>query len=569
MEKKSIHISNRWSAISANIILRRLLPLRRLSHTHFTTMCDDAATNNRIIANLLDQIDALKTENDALEPVHAPKIGSNSLLQVKPNMPAVLDPDFFPFVLGSRNYMKVASATSGTTDFHVAVERHQGLTSAFTVPCFPKGHANFDDSCIYIERKIKFILWQKGGYKLHVSGNKTVCKYLSSTYSASGSRSFDVDLMAQAYNEPFQTFVHSSASQMPAQNENSLDLGGNLDGNRIGFDLGGSDFKLAAIKDGEAIFTTEIPWDPYNQPDPEVHWEMLNKGLKMIEEKLGGHVDAIGGSSAGVLVDNEFRIASLFRSVPKDKFDSFCRPMMKKLEEEWGVPVMCINDGEVTALAGGQSLGKNALLGIAMGTSEAVGYLDANGKVTSWLNELAFAPVDFSTSEANMDEWSGDVGVGCMYFSQQAVNKLAGAAGYTFDDDLKLPKRLIKVQEAQKAGEAGAAKIYESIGTYLGYSTASYAEFYDGLENVMILGRVTSGSGCDIILAKAREVLAQEFPELKIEFHVPDEKMKRVGQSVAAASLPESKKGANPKMLLHGTSKLDANMRSSMPGLDQ
>jgi predicted NBD/HSP70 family sugar kinase len=273
-----------------------------------------------------------------------------------------------------------------------------------------------------------------------------------------------------------------------------------------------------------------------------MHWNELNKGLKMIQEKLGGHVDAIGGSSAGVLVDNEFRIASLFRSVPKDKFDSICRPMMAKLEEEWGVPVMCINDGEVTALAGGQSLGKNSLLGIAMGTSEAVGYLDAKGKVTSWLNELAFAPVDFSTSAANTDEWSGDTGVGCMYFSQQAINKLAPAAGYTFPDELKLPKRLLEVQAKQKAGEEGAKKIYESIGVYLGYSAASYAEFYDGLENIMILGRVTSGTGCDIILEKAREVLAKEFPELKVEFHIPDEEMKRVGQAVAAASLPESRK---------------------------
>jgi len=476
------------------------------------------------------------------EKAYEPQIKSNSLLTVKPGFAPPLDPGFFPYVLGSRKYLKAAGAEKGCDDFRVAIERHEGLTTTFTVPCFPESHPNFDDSCIYIERRIKFFLWMKGGYRVYVSGNPKVCDFIASTYSATGARKFDVDLMEQAYMEKFQTFQIVAGTEMPAAKENSLDLGGNLDGNRIGFDLGGSDFKLAAIKDGEAIFTTEIPWDPYNEPDPEFHWRELNKGLKMIKEKLGGKVDAIGGSSAGVLVDNEFRIASLFRSVPKDKFDEFCRPMMSRLEKEWGVPVMCINDGEVTALAGGQSLGKNALLGIAMGTSEAVGYLDSKGKVTSWLNELAFAPVDFSPSAANRDEWSGDVGVGCMYFSQQAVNKLAPAAGYTFPDGLKLPERLKEVQAKQKAGEAGAAKIYESIGVYLGYSAASYAEFYEGLENVMILGRVTSGTGCDIILAKAREVLAKEFPELKIEFHVPDEKMKRVGQSVAAASLPESKK---------------------------
>jgi len=503
-------------------------------------MCDSSAVNERIIENLLDQIDGLRAENANLKPAHVPQIKANSLLTVKPNIAPPLDPGFFPYVLGSKKYMENATAAAGCDDFHVAIERHAGLTTTFTVPCFPETHPNFDDSCIYIERKIKFLLWMKGGYKVYLSGNPIVCRYLTTTYSSTGARKFDADLMEQAYLEKFEVFV-VKAKDMPAAKENSLDLGGNLDGNRIGFDLGGSDFKLAAIKDGKAIWTHEIPWDPYNQPNPEVHWVALNKGLKMVEEKLGGHVDAIGGSSAGVLVDNEFRIASLFRSVSPEQFQSLCKPMMQRLEKEWGKPVMCINDGEVTALAGGQSLGKNSLLGIAMGTSEAVGFLDAKGKVTSWLNELAFAPIDFSPSSANRDEWSGDTGVGCMYFSQQAVNKLAPAAGITFADGLGLPKRLLEVQAKQKAGDPAAAKIYESIGVYLGYSAASYAEFYDGLENIMILGRVTSGTGCDIILEKAREVLAKEFPELKIELHIPDEEMKRVGQAVAAASLPQSR----------------------------
>merc|ERR1719229_360511 len=233
----------------------------------------------------------------------------------------------------------------------------------------------------------------------------------------------------------------------------------------------------------------------------------MNEGLELMKEKLDGKVDAIGGSSAGVLVDNEFRIASLFRSVPKDKFDELCRPMMSRLEEEWGVPVMCINDGEVTALAGGQSLGRHALLGLAMGTSEAAGYLDGQGKIKSWINELAFAPVDFSPATENKDEWSGDVGVGCMYFSQQAVDKLAKVAGFAFADDMRLPERLLQVQAAQKAGDGKAKQIYESIGVYLGYTVATYAEFYPELENVMILGRVTSGTGADVMLEKARQVL--------------------------------------------------------------
>jgi hypothetical protein len=90
-----------------------------------------------------------------------------------------------------------------------------------------------------------------------------------------------------------------------------------------------------------------------------------------------------------------------------------------------------------------------------------------------------------------------------------------------------------------EAGDYRARKIYETIGTYLGYAAAHFADFYD-LENILILGRVTSGPGGDVLVKGAKEVLAGEFPVLleKVAFHIPDEKEKRHGQAVAAASLP-------------------------------
>jgi len=203
------------------------------------------------------------------------------------------------------------------------------------------------------------------------------------------------------------------------------------------------------------------------------------------------------------------------------------------------VPFEVANDGDVTALAGAMSLGKNAMLGIAMGSSEAVGYLDPQGAITGCLNELAFCPVDMNpTSPA--DEWSGDNGVGAMHFSQQAVNKLAPAAGISFPDDLLLPERLKIVQAKANDGDDAALKVFATIGVYLGYTIPYYREFYD-YSNLLILGRVTSGAGGEVILERARHVLATEFPEeaAGIELHVPDEKSRRVGQAVAAASLPE------------------------------
>jgi predicted NBD/HSP70 family sugar kinase len=213
--------------------------------------------------------------------------------------------------------------------------------------------------------------------------------------------------------------------------------------------------------------------------------------------------------------------------------------MFLRMQKEWGVPFTVINDGEVTALAGAMSLNANAMLGIAMGSSEAAGYLDRRGKFLGWLDELAFAPVDFSPT-AGRDEWSGDLGVGAMYFSQQAVNKLIPAAGLSYPKEMGLPERLKEVQKLADKGDEKAQRIFETIGVYLGYSIPYYAEYYD-FSHLLILGRVTSGASGDIILEKAKAILKKEFPDQaeKAELHVPDEKSRRVGQAVAAASLPE------------------------------
>jgi predicted NBD/HSP70 family sugar kinase len=250
-------------------------------------------------------------------------------------------------------------------------------------------------------------------------------------------------------------------------------------------------------------------------------------------------VDAIGGSSAGIYVNNEVRVASLFRGVPPDLFERHVRRMFFTLQERWGgVPFEVANDGEVTALAGSMSLGDGAVLGLAMGTSLAAGYATPAGGITPWLNELAFAPVDYH-AEGPRDEWSGDLGCGAQYFSQQGVGRLARVAGFGFAAGMPLPEQLVAVQQAMAAGDARARAIYESIGTALGYALAHFADFYE-LRHILVLGRVTTGAGGDLILTKAREVLRAEFPELaeRLRLHTPDEKDRRHGQAIAAASLP-------------------------------
>lgn len=178
-------------------------------------------------------------------------------------------------------------------------------------------------------------------------------------------------------------------------------------------------------------------------------------------------------------------------------------------------------------------------MGLAMGTSEAVGYVNAEGNLLGWFNELAFAPVDLNEC-AMRDEWSGDIGVGCKYFSQDAVIKLAPAAGIALSENLSPAEKLKEVQKLTEQEVPFACDIFRSIGVYLAHTLSLYAMIYN-LRTLLVLGRVASGIGGNLIIEECQRVLEEEFPELcrKLRVMLPDEKFRRVGQSMAAASLPE------------------------------
>ena len=179
--------------------------------------------------------------------------------------------------------------------------------------------------------------------------------------------------------------------------------------------------------------------------------------------------------------------------------------MVLYIGREWGVPLEVLNDGEVTALAGSMAMGKNGVLGFAMGTSQGGGYIDMIGNITTWLSDRAFAPVDMHPN-APADEWSGDLGCGAQYFSQQAVGRLLPASGIDYDSTLKLPEQLKIVQARMEQCDERALKIYDAIGIYLGYSLAHNAEFND-YEYVLLLGRVTTGPGGEHIIERSKEVM--------------------------------------------------------------
>ncbi len=460
------------------------------------------------------------------------------LTLINPHFVPPLDPGFRPAVLANRAFRAEVEASRVGVPLVIGLERTGGTLSRFETMVFPEKHPRAGANLRYAERLVKFLLWQRGGWKVYIGGPRSIGEHIRRTYAPDGPRAFDYHFMGERiYQRPFIVEI-CDPDDVPPEHESEKALGRHLDGCRIGFDLGASDLKVSAVIDGEPVFSTEIVWEPRQQSDPQYHYEKILSALQLAASKLP-RVDAIGGSSAGVYVDNRPMVASLFRGIPAERYGEVRELFVRIRQAMGGVPLEVINDGEVTALAGSMSLEDNAVLGVAMGSSQAAGYVTPSGRLTDWLNELAFAPVDYQP-DAPVDEWSGDRGVGALYFSQQAVFRLAPRVGISVPGNVPDADKLKFVQEKLEAGNEGAAQIWQTIGVYLGYAVAHYADFYD-LKHVLILGRVTSGRGGALILHEAGRVLHGEFPDLaaRIRLQLPDEKSRRVGQSIAAASLPE------------------------------
>ncbi|RJS75954.1 ROK family protein [Candidatus Bathyarchaeota archaeon] len=459
------------------------------------------------------------------------------LEMVKPKMRLNLDPGFSPVVLYNHAFLNAVRESGEGEPLGIAIERNNGLTSIFKTMVFAESSEMAEANLYYVERLVKTLLWMWGGWRIVIGGAEYIGQHIRNEYSIKGKRSFDAEFMSGVYEKPFTVEV-VDFDDLPQPKEETVSLGGHLDGCRIGFDAGASDMKVAAVIDGKVVFSKEIVWDPKHQSDPQYHFSKIMSALRMAASHMP-RVDAIGVSAAGIYIKNRVRVASLFRGVPPDLFKKKVQNLFLDIKREWGgIPLEVVNDGDVAALAGAMALNDTNVLGIALGSSEAGGYIDSEGYITGWLNELAFVPVDLNP-QAPIDEWSGDRGCGAQYFSQEAAIRLAKTAGISLDSNLTPAEKLKHIQKLLAEGDEKVREIFETIGYYMGYGIAHYADFYD-IKHVLILGRVTSGEGGNIILEKVNEVLKVEFPDLadQIKLHLPDESIRRVGQAIAAASLP-------------------------------
>ena len=446
-----------------------------------------------------------------------------------------LDPGFIPLQLFNEAFLKTAKKPIG-----IALERACGeMASCKTFIHGTEELAEADR--YYIRRLVKTMLWMKGGYKVYVCGDEGIYSYLKNeAFCDGGIQDFDYHYFSDIFETEFQVV---STDTLPESKDSPKPIGGHFEGCRIGFDAGGSDRKVSAVVDGEVVYDEETVWFPKTNSNPDYHYDGIVSALKAAAEHMP-RVDAVGVSSAGVFINNRTMNASLFLKVPKDEYDKKVKNIyIRAITDTFGnIPYSVINDGDVTALAGAMSLEDSNVLGIAMGTSEAGGYVDENGCIKGWLNELAFVPVDANPA-AMQDEWSLDIGCGVKYFSQDGVIKLAAAAGIELEEALSPAEKLKVVQKLMEEGAPEAADVYRGIGCYLAHTLALYHALY-GFRHVLLLGRVMSGKGGDLLLEECRKVLEDEYPELneKISLDLPDEKFRRLGQSAAAASLPEIEK---------------------------
>ena len=457
------------------------------------------------------------------------------------NLPE-LDPGFIPLGPWMEAYLADASKP-----ISIAVERDKGKITVRSARIYGTPEMAQADYR-FVERYVKFLLWSIGGFRVYILGASEIAQRLAGEYvyfengeGQNGKRWFDVQFMSDVFENGFEIVDCKNEAEFPRENDASVSVGGHMKGCRIGFDAGGSDRKVSAVIDGKTVYSEEVVWHPKTQADPQYHYDEIVKAFQTAASKMP-RVDGIGVSSAGVFIGNAPMVSSLFIKVPREKeVRKLVHTVFDRAAAAIGdgtVPIVVANDGDVTALAGAMGLGATAVMGMAMGTSEAVGYVDKKGNVLGWFNELAFAPVDLAEN-AMMDEWSYDIGVGCKYFSQDAVIKLAPAAGIELDESLTPAEKLKAVQGLMEENDLRAEKIYRSIGVYLGHTMQLYSMFYD-VEHMIVLGRVMSGKGGELILEECKRVMAEEYPALakKMEVMLPDEKTRRVGQAVAAASLP-------------------------------
>merc|ERR1712232_721677 len=297
---------------------------------------------------------------------------------------------------------------------------------------------------------IQETIWRCGATGLQLSGPAKICECLKAAYGADGEFGFEAQTMPKCFGTPDAGFPVEVVGEgdLPAAKDTPQECGKDANGCRLAFDLGKSDIKTVAIKDGEVLDSKETEWDVTNV-DPQYHFDAIVAAMKSTieraKEKGFGDIQAVGGSATGTVSgDNEATWCDIFPNVPPDVYKEKVVDIFKRIAKEVAgdVPLKVINDGEVTALAAVQKIGVGNIMGISMGSSEGGGYANADGNLMGWINELCYIRLDLNP-RAPTDPWSkgAHTGMSHMYLGQRGATKLAAKAGVELPAEMKYPHK--------------------------------------------------------------------------------------------------------------------------------
>ena len=449
--------------------------------------------------------------------------------------PPILDHEFKPAYFENIEYLNAVKEFCESEEIDIAIERDNNKVDVFHLNIFPQGIGMDKENLKYVERLIKAILLIKGGWRIQIYGSDYIYYHIKKVFTSQPNGNFFYLFASKVYGKELTVELVTKKNMVLKKYDKTKEIKRIDKGSRIGIDVGGSDIKVVAVIDKEVVFSREIIWNPKENDNIQYHYEKLRSAIKMASKYLE-HIDFIGVSSAGIIVDNEVKLAALFKKVPESDSNDRVQKIYSNLAKEFN-NVKCIvnNDGDITALTLARNSNDIGILGISMGTSEGAGYITRENCISGWLNELSSVSIDYNKN-AEMD-WTYSQGCGGKYFSQQAVIRLAKKANIGFESGLTDAEKLEKVQELIEKNNEKACEIFKTIGAYLGYTIPYYLQFYD-IKRIIILGRLTSGKSGQIIADTAKKVLSSEFKDIceKIEIVLPNESEKRVGQAITVAT---------------------------------
>lgn len=417
-------------------------------------------------------------------------------------------------------HRRYRSAAPGSGRFAVRFERPDRASLCFRTGLV--GSAS-PELVRYVRTYVHNRLWAAGARRVVVDCGPDLFAALKSCFDPGGQYYHQAEMMSRVYRGPFEIVRgpvvdrSDEGSGVPAQGDPKR-------GRHIGVDLGGSDVKVVAMRDGELLHHEKMDWRPRG----------MMRGrqvLDVVEDMVGralsaarlGRIDGIGLSTAGIVVGNRVVVSGIFSGLAAEEFDGWVAPMGAKLSRAFGgAPTQVAHDGDMTPLWAYVHMGIKRVLGLSLGTGLGAGFVDEHGQVSGMLCEVGKTILDMD-AEAPEHIYNKTRGAALHYCSQNAVFRLAEGAGIALDHVDMLAEKLRRVQALVDSGDRSATAVFEAVGRDLAVAVAEFHDYFH-MAHVVLVGRVTAGRGGEILLASADAALKRDFPEVadEVRLHVPD-----------------------------------------------